>query len=215
MGLIARVSKPRRILGYMIAFLLVASLGAVLFWGDAAVVPSAVVVFTVLTTGPVAVFIPGVFEPVLVYAGSLHTPTIVALAAAVPSVVMEAVNWHVFSWLGQKNGALKLPQKPLVRCALRWFARWPFATVALIALSPIPFFVARCLALWSGYRLSLFLAAFLMGRFPRFLLLAYLGSGSGMPEELWLILALLFLGAAGLFWLLKSTQMRPRVLARR
>jgi len=63
----------------------------------------------------------------------------------------------------------------------RWFARAPFAVLALSGLTPLPFFPFKLLAFTARYPRGRYLAAVAAGRLPRYLLLAWLGVAVRLP----------------------------------
>ncbi len=183
---------------YAVVAVIAAALAAIAVVGEEAVVPAGIAIMTVLTCGPVAPFIPGVYEPLLVAAGALGNPYGVLVSALAAAVTMELVNWHAFGWLGESRAAERVRDSRFVRFFLRRFQSAPLATVALISFSPIPFLFARFLALWHRVPVAAFLAAFALGRLPRFALLVAIGRHSSVPPVAWLLAA----GAVALVLLL-------------
>ena len=64
------------------------------------------------------------------------------------------------------------------------FMRLPFVTLVIAASLPIPFFPFKFLSFSINYPLWRYLAALSVARFPRYLLLAWLGATIGVPKEL-------------------------------
>jgi uncharacterized membrane protein YdjX (TVP38/TMEM64 family) len=58
----------------------------------------------------------------------------------------------------------------------RWFARAPFATLAAASFLPVPVDFVRLLAISEGYSRWRFALGSVVGRWPRYLLLAYLAN---------------------------------------
>ncbi|HEY7160129.1 MAG TPA: hypothetical protein VH815_02675, partial [Acidobacteriota bacterium] len=56
-----------------------------------------------------------------------------------------------------------------------FFDKYAFLTVAVAALLPIPVDIVRLLAISRAYNYWKYLLAAFVGRFPRYLILAYLG----------------------------------------
>ncbi len=73
----------------------------------------------------------------------------------------------------------------------RWFARAPFAILALSGLTPLPFFPFKALAFTERYPLGRYCAAVAVGRLPRYLLLAWLGVAVRLPAALLVALFIL------------------------
>jgi membrane protein YqaA with SNARE-associated domain len=70
----------------------------------------------------------------------------------------------------------------------RYFSRAPFLVLALSGVTPLPFFPFKALAFTERYPLGRYLAAVVVGRFPRYLLLAWLGVLVHVP--VWALIAL-------------------------
>jgi membrane protein YqaA with SNARE-associated domain len=73
----------------------------------------------------------------------------------------------------------------------RWFARAPFAILALSGLTPLPLFPFKALAFTARYPRGRYVAAIALGRLPRYLLLAWLGLAIPIPA--WLLTTLFVL----------------------
>ena len=58
---------------------------------------------------------------------------------------------------------------------MKWFERAPFLTLAMASFVPIPIDIVRILAASTGYSRVKYTLATFAGRFPRYLLLAWLG----------------------------------------
>jgi membrane protein YqaA with SNARE-associated domain len=137
--------------------------------------------------GPASPFLPATFEPVVIAYGRTHTPALVALSAAVISVVMEGVNYLGYGYVLRSNrlGRLRTASAGLTSL----FQRWPFLTCLLIAATPLPDWSARILGAMARYSTSRYLAAFLLGRMTSFWLLATIGQQLQPPRSVLVIAA--------------------------
>jgi membrane protein YqaA with SNARE-associated domain len=137
--------------------------------------------------GPASPFLPATFEPVIMAYGQTHAPALVALSAAVISVVMEGVNYLGYGYVLRSNrlGRLRTASARLTSL----FRRWPFLTCLLVAATPVPDWSARILGAMARYSTSRYLAAFLLGRMMSFWLLATIGHRFQPPRSLLLIAA--------------------------
>lgn len=137
--------------------------------------------------GPVAPFLPATFEPVIMAFGQTHPPLLVAVSAAVISVVMEAMNYLGYGYVLRSNrlGRVRTASARLTSL----FQRWPFLTCLLVAATPVPDWSARILGAMSRYSMGRYLAAFLIGRMMSFWLLATIGQQFQPPRSLLLIAA--------------------------
>ncbi len=133
---------------------------------------------------PLSPVFPTFFEPIIVQAGKYAPALWVAVVALGVCVYTEYLNWHVYRWvLGWKNLA-PLRDRRWVQASVRGFARWPFVTVTIFAFTPLPFWVARCLAVLHEYPLRRYLWSTAIGRFPRYFAYAWLGAALQIHELL-------------------------------
>jgi hypothetical protein len=132
--------------------------------------------------------------------GQTHAPALVALSAALISVVMEGVNYLGYGYVlrSKRLGRIRTASARLTTL----FQRWPFLTCILVAATPLPDWSARILGAMARYSTSRYLAAFLVGRMTSFWLLATIGYRFQPPRS-WLFIAaagsiLLTYGTVGL-----------------
>jgi membrane protein YqaA with SNARE-associated domain len=137
--------------------------------------------------GPAAPFLPATFEPVVMAYGQSHAPALVALSAAVISVVMEGVNYLGYGYVlrSDRLRRIRTSSARLTSC----FQRWPFLTCLVVAATPLPDWSARILGAMARYSASRYLIAFLLGRMTSFWLLATLGHQFQPPRSLLLVAA--------------------------
>ncbi len=76
------------------------------------------------------------------------------------------------------------------------FARGPFVTTVVFAFTPLPFWVARILAILDGYSFPRYLLASLVGRLPRIFFYAWLGNALRLPT--WALVAVIVGGPAAI-----------------
>jgi membrane protein YqaA with SNARE-associated domain len=142
-------------------------------------------------------------EPGVLYFAQFYDPLWIAIAATVASVVMSFADYAmVEAWMRHPRlGAVQ--HSRLFKWAVRWMKRWPFAIIVLFSLTPLPISVVRILAPASGYPVSRYIAAQIVGRLPRFYALAWLGAAIQFPT--WALVAI-FVATVGLFWLSTRSQ---------
>ena len=63
-----------------------------------------------------------------------------------------------------------------MKLALKLFNRRPWWTIVLFAFTPLPFYPVRIVAPMAGYAMPYYVSAVVVGRLPRYYLLA-LGGG--------------------------------------
>lgn len=135
-------------------------------------------------------------EPVLIYFGKLGSIVLAASAAAVGTLVAAVMDHTVFVPILNHEGLKKYKEKKLYRKAIEYFMRWPFATIVVTGFTPIPFWPFKILSFSIHYPLWKYLLAVGIARFPRYCLLAWLGSVLDIPN--WLLIGL-FLAVIALY----------------
>ena len=123
-------------------------------------------------------------EPALLAAAKLAPPAAVALAGTAGCLVAIVLDYALIGWLT----SLRLVKTELddsggFRTAQRYFGKAPFALIALSAMLPVPFYPVKILAITRDYSLWRFAGALVLGRFPRFYLLALGGQKVQAPDS--------------------------------
>jgi len=140
-------------------------------------------------------------EPAIIWYGprlGVWTTTLVATAGTVLAAV---VDHRVLAPLIGRMARRRSASSPLsttwrggqgVRTwPERLFRRFPFGTIALSGLTPLPFFPFKALAFATGCPAGKYTAAVAVRCLPRYALLAWLGAA--VPVPLWVIVALFLL----------------------
>jgi len=129
-----------------------------------------------LTSGPFSTFLPSASEPILLAFGKLYPPLLLALLGVTAIALVEWLNYRVFGAVLLARRMDKVRSARVTRWVMRWFEILPFGTVVVAALTPIPFWLARCCAVISHYPMPRFIVATAIGRFPRIWLIAAAGT---------------------------------------
>jgi uncharacterized membrane protein YdjX (TVP38/TMEM64 family) len=159
------------------------------------------VLFTLWANGPHSALMVAGYEPVLLLYGQLFPPLLLAALGTIATLFMEWANYHLYGYARDMRAVRTLTGGRCVQYLTRMFARHPFPAVALCALGVVPFTAARCLSVLSRYPIGRHLAATAVGRFPRLLAIAALGTSLALPHSFLLIGVLLSLAAATSVWL--------------
>ncbi len=130
---------------------------------------------TLFVSGPISVVAPAAFEPMLMVAGRVYPPLLVALVGVAGNLYMDYVNYHLFGAAIHHPRLEKARNSRLVQRTLALFQRSPFFAVWLCSWSPIPYWIVSTLAPLSRYAMRKYLFATLLGRFPRVWFFASLG----------------------------------------
>lgn len=148
-------------------------------------------IFTIWMTGPLSPLFPTGYEPVLMVMSRAYAPLLVATVGMVTQVYVEFLNYHLHGRLLELDAAESLRESEVVAKLQGYFERHPFFTVWFCAWSPIPYWTVRVLAPLAGYPVGRYMAATVLGRFPKLWIFAALGLYWQAPSDA------LLLGIAG------------------
>jgi membrane protein YqaA with SNARE-associated domain len=137
-------------------------------------------------------------EPAVLYFARFYHPVWVALAGTIGTVVVSFADYAVVEAAMRHPRVSGATEKALFKWALKWMVRYPFWIIVLFSLTPLPMAVVRILAPASRYPVGRYVAAQIVGRFPRFLLLAWIGHAFVMPA--WLLVVMMGV-MVGSMWL--------------
>lgn len=179
--LILRATGLAGLLG--IALVLLVPSSAVLVWFAVMSLPA---------NGPLSPLVPAAFEPLVMEAAKYEHPLWVSLVGLVAYMFTEYLNWHLYGWALRRERLSAVAASRWTRWGIQRFTRAPFTTVVVFAFTPLPFWVARCLAILDGYPVTRFMVATAVGRFPRILIYAWLGAVLQVPT---VVLAIIAVGA--------------------
>ncbi len=140
--------------------------------------------------GPLGPILPTAFEPLIMEAAKYHSPLVVTSLSVVIYVYMEYLNFHLYRWVLHRRNMAVVRNTDWVRRWVAAFGRRPFWTTVFFAVTPLPFWVARILAILDGYDLRRFLVGTAIGRFPRLFLYAWLGEMLKLPSWVYVLVAL-------------------------
>lgn len=127
-------------------------------------------------------------EPVVIWYGGEYGVWWTALVATAGTVAAAWIDHRAFTPLLARIADRPLFAAGVVGWLRRHFARAPFAILTASAVTPLPAFPFKAIAFAQRYPLDRYLAAVALGRFPRHLLLAWLGLVITIPT--WVLLAL-------------------------
>lgn len=129
-------------------------------------------------------------EPVVIWFGGRVGVWSTAGTATLGTVTAAWVDHRVFVPLITRVRHTAFFAEGAVGWLRRRFSRAPFLVLTASALTPLPAFPFKAMAFAERYPLGRYLTAVAIGRFPRYLLLAWLGVVVQIPAG---ILAALFL----------------------
>jgi membrane protein YqaA with SNARE-associated domain len=114
-------------------------------------------------------------EPALLYFGKFYHPLTVALVAIPSTLFTEMLNYSAFKYITDLRIFTKLREKKAVQKTIQFFKKAPFLTLWVAGITPIPFYPLRFLVVLARYPLPWYILAVFLSRFPRFIILAYVG----------------------------------------
>jgi len=134
------------------------------------------VLVSMWVNGPLGIFLPATYEPILMLFGEIYPPVLVGLLGIFGVLYVEYLNYHLYSKLLHSESLRVVRESRPVARALRIFERAPFFTIWLHSWSPLPYWVVRILAPIGRYPPRRYLLATFLGRFPRLWFFAALGA---------------------------------------
>lgn len=127
-------------------------------------------------------------EPALIFYGNLYPIMLVSLIAGIGSVIAGFIDYETFiPILHHKKIRKYYADKTVYTRSVYYFSKFPFLSIVVAALTPIPFYPFKFLSIASKYSLTRYLIALFVGRFPRYVYLAAIGSWISIPN--WILLA--------------------------
>ena len=114
-------------------------------------------------------------EPAVIYTGTLYSPLLVALVGGLATIPASAFDHALFTRAFQFRALSQIRETRFFRITARAFAVHPWLTIIFFAFSPIPFYPIRIAAPLYEYPLTKYVFFVLVGRVPRYYLLAWGG----------------------------------------
>jgi membrane protein YqaA with SNARE-associated domain len=125
-------------------------------------------------------------EPVLIYYGKFADLWLTAAAATGGTMVAGWLDHRVFVPVLNYSKLVSYKKNRFYQKSTDLFMRYPFTTLVVTGLTPIPFWPFKFLCFSIHYPLWRYLAALAAGRFPRYVLLAWIGAEFGIPN--WILI---------------------------
>ena len=113
--------------------------------------------------------------PPIAFTAKAFHPVLVAFVGALGTVIAYVIDYGILGWLFRHHRVKKVRDIHMYRKLLKFFDKYAFLTLTAAAFLPIPVDVVRLLAISRTYTYWKYLIAAFLGRFPRYLILAYLG----------------------------------------
>ena len=142
---------------------------------------------------PTNSMIPAPHEPGLLFFAKFYHPVWIALAGTLGTAIAAFADYDLVGRAMRHPRIGRARDTRVYKAAVRWLMAWPFATIVVFAFTPLPIYVVRVLAPATGYPLHRYVIALMVGRFPRFLAVAYVGYVLPIPAWVLGLLFVLFL----------------------
>ena len=123
-------------------------------------------------------------EPVLVQLGKSFNPFLLAYIGTLGTIVAGILDYFIFVPMFSASAIDKLKKTTGYIRAADLFNKQPFLTIIVAGFSPIPFFPFKFVVFSTKYPLGKYLLSLVIGRYPRYYLLALLGYSFNIPEPL-------------------------------
>jgi membrane protein YqaA with SNARE-associated domain len=120
-------------------------------------------------------------EPILLLYGKLYSSLLVAIVATIAVSLIEFINYQILVPVLEINKIKIFREKRSFQRAEYYFNRIPFMSLVISCLTPIPFFPFRILAVTIGYSIKKFVFSVIVGRFPRYYVIAFTGKILNLP----------------------------------
>ena len=122
------------------------------------------------------------------------------LVALLGTIFAEYLNYMLVKLFLKIPKVDDLREHRTFKKATYYFLRLPFVSLVIAAITPVPFYPFRIIAPASEYSLKKYLMALIVGRTPRFYILAYFGYSVSLPNEIIIVLFILLFAVSGLYW---------------
>jgi uncharacterized membrane protein YdjX (TVP38/TMEM64 family) len=169
----------------------------------------AFVLVTIWVNGPLGMFLPATYEPILMLFGRLYPPLLIGSLGIVGTLYVEFLNYHLYRKILHLKGFGAARESRTVQWIVKLFSRAPFFAVWLCSWSPLPYWAVRIMAPLSGYRINKYLLATFLGRFPRLWFFAALGLYWHISAVWLAAISLGSIAVAVLVWAVKSRRRMP------
>jgi membrane protein YqaA with SNARE-associated domain len=157
------------------AFLICCAVVLAVSWDSPRLAGVQILVLYLLYMSMAFTFVPLPTAWIVLWAAREVDPVTVTLLGTLGTCIANLHDYYIFHHLFRVERIKRAKASKFYRESVRWFHRAPFVTLAVASFLPIPIDVIRMLAVSADYPRTRYAVATAAGRFPRYLLLAYLG----------------------------------------
>lgn len=115
-------------------------------------------------------------EPAVIYTGAIYPPALVALVGGFATMFASIIDHALFTRAFQIDRVAVVKKVWIMRTTTSLFNRAPWWTIVFFAFTPVPFYPIRLVAPMASYPMSGYVSAVVVGRIPRYFLLAMGGA---------------------------------------
>jgi membrane protein YqaA with SNARE-associated domain len=139
-------------------------------------------------------------EPIIFYFSKYFSPLSVTLVTLLGTLFAEYLNYMLVKMFFKIPKIDDLRNHRTFKNATHYFLKLPFVSLVIAAITPVPFYPFRIIAPASEYPLTKYLLALIVGRTPRFYILAYFGYSISLPNEVIIVLFVLLFAVSVWYW---------------
>ncbi len=132
-------------------------------------------------------------EPGVLFAAAVYSPWVVAVVGGVATMIACIIDYAVIKRVFEFQQVARVKQTGIYKKAIQCFYWRPWPTIAVLAVTPLPFYPVRVLAPSSGYPLWRYTSASVIGRSCRYYLLAIGGSWMHVPPQFLILMVVCML----------------------
>jgi len=125
---------------------------------------------------------------VAIFLGKSYSPFLVAAVGTAGSAIASVIIYYLLTGLAKRKRMRRVKDNRLVRSLQALTRKFPFLSLALFNLVPLPIEPARFSAILNKYSIARYVTAISLGRFARYFLLATLGEAFRVPNSVLLVL---------------------------
>ena len=170
----------------------------------------AFVLVTIWVNGPLGIFLPATYEPILMLFGRIYSPLLIGFLGILGTLYIEFLNYYLYKKILSMRALAHTRESRTVRRVVGLFERAPFFTVWLCSWSPFPYWTVRILAPIAEYPVNRYLLATFLGRFPRLWFFAALGLWWKISTQALAAISVASIGLALLVWWINSRRKAGR-----
>ncbi|MDD8020033.1 MAG: hypothetical protein PHU81_02450 [Acidobacteriota bacterium] len=122
-------------------------------------------------------------EPVILFFSKYYSALTVAAVSLAGTILAEALDYSTIKMIEEFKLLSKAQKSALVDRLVKAFGRRPYLALWIAAFLPVPFYPFRFLTVMTNLPLAGYLAVIITARFPKFLILALVGSVLKIPDS--------------------------------